>query len=468
MSLRPADAPFLERLAAALPPGRLARPEARHLSDPRGRVLGQAAALALPQSTAEVATIVTACQGALVGLVPWGGGTGLVLGQIAGEGPAPLLLSLEKMRATRGMWPEENVMALEAGCVLTEAQARAQSVGRLFPLSLASQGSCTIGGVLATNAGGIQVLRYGNARDLCLGLEAVMADGRIWQGLSRLRKDNMGYDLRDLLIGSEGTLAVITAATLRLFPQPAGEGAAFFPVESPEAALQLLAAAGEVLQGQLSAFELIAGQGLTFLRQVLPDLRQPFPTPPPWAVLIGVGTHPGLTPEAALLALAETVEDLPGIGPGLLALSESQRQDFWRLRESLPLAGRQIGSLVNHDISLPLSEIPGFLAEAGAAIAALGPYRINGFGHLGDGNLHYNIFPPEGAPAPEGAGEVLRRLVHDLVAARGGSIAAEHGVGRLKVAELARYGDPVKLAAMRAIKAALDPAGILNPGVLFT
>lgn len=469
MTLQPADAAFLTALAADLPADTLRRPEPRHLEEPRGRWTGQGAVLALPRSTAEVSRILRACNSARVPVVPYGGGTGLVGGQIAPDGPAPVILSLERMAAIRDIWPEENVILAEAGVILADVQAAAEAAGRLFPLSLASEGSARIGGLLATNAGGVNVLRYGNARDLCLGVEAVLADGSVVQGLRRLRKDNTGYDLRNLLIGSEGTLGVITAAALKLSPRPAASAVALMVVDGPAAALRLLALAGDRLPGLVSAFELMHRTGLDFLAETMPDLRQPFaPERPEWFVLVEVGLPQGLDPQAALEGLFEAGMDNGLVSDGVIAVSEAQRTAFWMLRESIPEANRRIGAVSSHDISVPLSEVPGFIDRAGPALAALGEWRINCFGHLGDGNLHYNVFPALGRSPRDHTHQrdAIKACVHDLVHACGGSVSAEHGIGRLKVDDLERYGDPAKLAAMRAIKAALDPAGILNPGAV--
>ncbi|GGE11610.1 FAD/FMN-containing dehydrogenase [Gemmobacter megaterium] len=466
--LNPADEHFVATLAQSLPEGTIRAPEPRHLEEPRSRWAGLGGCVALPRSTAEVASVVRACQAARVGIVPWGGGTGLVGGQVMAEGPAPVILSLERMKAVRGIWPSENVLIAEAGAKLAEVRAAADGAGRMFPLSLASEGTCSIGGNLATNAGGVNVLRWGNARDLCLGVEAVLADGSILGGLKRLRKDNTGYDLRNLLIGSEGTLGIITAASLRLVAPPPVTGAALMVVEGPEQALELLALAEALAPGCVSAFELIHRTGPDFLAETMPDLRQPFAEPPEWLVLVELGLPHGLS-------AAEMLEDLFGQGAeaglvsdGLIAQSESQRADFWNLRENIPEANRLIGAISSHDVALPLSELPGFIDEAGQALAAMGPFRINCFGHLGDGNLHYNVFPPKGAARADFAGQAyaIKELVHDIVHARGGSVSAEHGLGRAKTGDLARYGDPARVAAMRTIKAALDPAGILNPGAV--
>jgi FAD/FMN-containing dehydrogenase len=466
--LNPADDAFAARLSARLPPDTVRPAPPAYREEPRGRFATPAALLALPRSVAEVQAIVRACAEARVGILPWGGGTGLVGGQILPEGPAPLLLSLERMAAVRGLWPAEGVIVVEAGAILAEVQAAARAAGRLYPLSIAAQGSARIGGTLATNAGGVNVLRYGNARDLCLGVEAVLADGSVMGGLKRLRKDNTGYDLRHLLIGSEGTLGIITAAALRLHPIPAGEGTALLCVPSPRAALDLLARAQERMAGCVSAFELISGEGLRFLDEVMPEVRQAFATRPEWCVLIEVGLPQGLDPGAALEGLFASALEAGLAEDGVIAQSEAQRADFWRLRESLPQANRRIGAVSSHDISLPLSEIAAFIDRAGPALAAIDRFRINCFGHVGDGNLHYNVFPLRGRTRAdhEHQRDAVKACVHDIVHDLGGSVSAEHGIGRLKVGDLERYGDPGKLAAMRAVKAALDPLGILNPGAV--
>jgi FAD/FMN-containing dehydrogenase len=465
--LNPADAAFLQTLADQLPPGTMRAPEPRYLEEPRRRWQGLAGGVACPASVEEVAVIVGACAAARVGIVPWGGGTGLVGGQVLAEGPLPLILSLERMARIRAVYPAENVLIAEAGAVLADVQAAAAAVDRLFPLTLASQGSCRIGGNLSTNAGGVNVLRYGNARDLCLGLEAVLPDGSIWHGLKRLRKDNTGYDLRGLLVGAEGTLGVITAASLKLFPRPAAHAAALLVVRDPAAAMDLLALAQARFGPMVEAFELIHRMGLEFLAETLPDLRQPFAEKPEWMVLIDLGLIAGMEAEpleglfAAALA-AGLVTD------GLLAQSEAQRDDFWALREALPEGNRRVGAIASHDIALPLGEISGFIAAAGPALTRIGDFRINCFGHLGDGNLHYNVFARKGGQAAEykHLREAITDCVHDLTHRLGGSISAEHGIGRLKVGDLERYGDSAKLAAMRALKAALDPLGIMNPGAV--
>ena len=466
--LNPADPAFLNRLEGLLPKATLRPAEPRYLAEPRGRWQGIAGAVACPASVEEVAVVVRECAASRVGIVPFGGGTGLVGAQIMTEGPLPLVVSLERMNRVRGVFAEENVLLAEAGVILADVHKAAEAVGRVFPLTLASQGSCRIGGNLSSNAGGVNVLRYGNARDLCLGLEAVLPDGSVWHGLKRLRKDNTGYDLRGLLIGAEGTLGVITAASLRLYAKPAQEGAALLVVPSPAAALRLLALAEARLGQVVSAFELISGMGLAFLAETMPQVRQPFAVPPEWMVLIDLGMAEGADPQAALEGLFEAAMAQGLVSDGIVAQSLAQRTGFWEVRETIPLANRAVGAVSSHDISLPLGEVAGFIERAGPALAKLGDWRINCFGHLGDGNLHYNVFPPKGRKAVEfkGLQHDVKACVHDMVAALGGSVSAEHGIGRLKVEDLERYGDPAKLAAMRRVKAALDPVGIMNPGAV--
>ncbi|MCA0997719.1 FAD-binding oxidoreductase [Alloyangia pacifica] len=468
MPLNAADDGFAETLSRALPKDTLRRAEPRYLEEPRGRWQGVSRWVALPRTVEEVSSIVRACSAARVGVLPYGGGTGLVGGQIAPDGPAPLLISLERMSAVRAVYPQENVLVAEAGAVLADVQSAAQDAGRLFPLSLASEGTARIGGLLSTNAGGLNVLRYGNAREQVLGLEAVLPDGSIWHGLKRLRKDNTGYDLRGLLVGAEGTLGVITAAALKLSPVPASTGTALLAVESPAAALDLLALAREQLGEMVSAFELIGRMSFDFLAEALPGLRQPWPEAPAWCVLVDLGLAQGMDPETALETLFAAGMEAGLVSDGLVAQSQAQAQQFWDIRERIPEANRHIGAIASHDVSLPLSALPEFIETGLDRLAQLGDFRVNCFGHLGDGNLHYNVFPPKGRKKQEYESQRadVQRCVHDLVHEMGGSVSAEHGIGRLKVPDLERYSDPAKLAAMRAIKAALDPAGIMNPGAV--
>lgn len=451
-----------------LPADRFRDADDQYLKEPRGRYSGQKSLVALPRSAAEVSALVMACAKARVGIVPFGGGTGLVGGQVAEDGPKPLILSLEKMNAVREVYAEENVLIAEAGVILADVQAAADAQNRLFPLSLAAEGSARIGGNLATNAGGTSVLRYGNTRDLCLGLEAVMPSGEILNGLSRLRKNNTGYDLRHLLIGSEGTLGIITAAALKLSPKPAKIGTAMLVVESPKAALSLLSLVRDQLGEMVSGFELMHKQGIDFITQYMPDIRQPFDTAPEWTVLIEVGLPAAMDPQSALETLFEEGMEAGLVSDGVIAQSQAQSDAFWTVRESIPEANRRVGSISSHDISVPLGALAGFIEEANQRIEKIGDFRINCFGHVGDGNLHYNVFPQEGRTRSEHVNvrEEIKLTVHDLTHELGGSVSAEHGVGRLKVDDLERYGDPTKLSAMRAIKTALDPFGIMNPGAV--
>lgn len=438
----------------------ISAPEPRYLEEPRGRWPGVAAAVARPRTVAEVSAVLRAAHAARVGVVPYGGGTGLVGGQVTPD-PGRLLLSLERMKAVRAV--DSQSLVIEAGATLDAVHQAAESVGRRFPLTLASQGTAQIGGCLATNAGGVNVIRYGNARALCLGLEAVLADGTVWNGLTRLRKDNTGYDLRDLLIGAEGSLGVITAAALRLFEPPAVEGLAMFAVPSPAAAVELLGLAQGRFAGCVSAFELISRQGLRFMRTVGPEVHFPFAEDPEWMVLVELGLPAGMDVETAFGDLFEAAGDL--VLEAVIAQSGTQARQMWELRENIPDANRRIGSISSHDISVPVADLPRFIAEADAMLSGW-DLRVNCFGHVGDGNLHYNAFPAEGRSRDSYDSAAVKRAVHDLVVAFGGSVSAEHGIGRLKTGDLVRYGDPVKLRMMQAVKAAFDPEGIMNPGAV--
>lgn len=466
--LNPADEKFAAKLRSILPEKAFKDMASHYREEPRGRWTSNSDIVVAPGSTAEVAELVKACNFAKVGIVPFSGGTGLVGGQIQESGPPSVVLSLERMDAIRDVSAQENVLIAEAGAILENVQHAAEKANRLFPLSLASQGSCRIGGNLATNAGGVNVLRYGNARDLCLGLEAVLPNGEILSGLSRLRKDNTGYDLRHLVIGAEGTLGIITAASLKLFARPAAEGTAFFVVPDPKAALDLLGLAQEMLGNQVSAFELIHKTGLDFLQEVGPETKLPFQEKPEWMVLIDIGVAKGLAPDKLLENLFAEAHERGLVDDGTIAQSLAHRQEFWLVRENIPEANRLIGPVSSHDISMPLSVMPKFIARCGQLIAKIDTFRINCFGHVGDGNLHYNVFP---APGKRRADHVHQRdeiktVVHDLTHELGGSVSAEHGIGRLKIGDLKKYSDPTKLQTMQIIKAALDPNGIMNPGAV--
>ena len=464
--LNPADDAF----ARQLPQGVLRPVAPRYLDEPRDRWHGRAGLIAAPHDTEELAAVLRACHAGRVGVVTRGGGTGMVAGQVyTGDGPAPLVLTLERMNHIGAIYPEENALVTEAGATLQSVREAANSADRVFPLFIGSHGTAQIGGILGTNAGGVNTLRWGTARALCFGIEAVLPDGQIMRGLTRLHKDNTGYSLRDLLIGSEGTLGVITAASLQLAPRPRESGVAFLAVPSPAAALSLLALAQSRMPGCVQAFELISGVGLNFQAETMPELRQPFATPPEWSLLIEVALPEGLTADEALEGLLEAAMASDLVEDGVMAQSGQQAASFWEVRENLPEANRRIGALASHDIALPLSEVAGFISDCGDWIATTTDMRLNCFGHVGDGNLHYNVFPPPGVSRDSydpARVKAVTEGIHDRVMARGGTFSAEHGIGRLKVAELARRGDPVRLAAMRAIKAALDPHGIMNPGAV--
>jgi len=469
MTLNPANSAFLDDLTSQLPADILTTPGPRHLEEPRGIWTGLAGALALPRTTEQVSTLVQRAAAHKVGIIPYGGGTGLVGGQVMQEGTPALLISLARMTSVRAVYPEENALIAEAGVTLADVQTAADGVGRLFPLSLASEGTASIGGNLATNAGGTAVLRYGNARDMCLGLEAVMPDGQIWHGTSRLRKDNTGYDLRHLMIGSEGTLGIITAASLKLWPKPADQGTALLTVPDPAAALKLLSLARDMVGDNVTAFELIHRQGFDFLKETLPEIRRPLDPAPEWCVLIELGVAPQIDPRNALENLFERALSQDLVSDGLIAQSGNQAAEFWSVREHIPEANRRVGAISSHDISVPLGAIPELIARGGEIIAKMGTFRINCFGHVGDGNLHYNVFPLQGETKKQHAHlrPDIKRALHDLTHELGGSVSAEHGIGRLKTGDLKRYGDPVKHGAMQAIKTALDPLGIMNPGAIF-
>ncbi|MEP5760418.1 MAG: FAD-binding oxidoreductase [Litoreibacter sp.] len=466
--LSPVSDAFREEMRACLPQAAFRELTPSYLEEPRGRYKGHDGFLIAPDTTEDIAKVVTACAKSRIGIVPYGGGTGLVGGQVLPEGPTPVILSLERMNKIRSVHPEENTIVVEAGVILQTVQDAAAQAERMFPLSLASQGSARIGGNLATNAGGVNVLRYGNTRDLCLGLEGVMPDGTIWNGLTRLRKNNTGYDLRHLLIGAEGTLGIITAAVLKLSPIPEDEAVALFALRDPQAALELLSLASERLGTQVSAFELIGRMGLDFLAEVGPNVRTPFEMPHEWIALVDVGTSSGLSALDALEGVFEKAYEQGIVTDGRISMSQTQRNEIWAIRENIPEGNKRIGSISSHDISIPIGSIPEFIDRAPGVLAKLGNFRINCFGHVGDGNLHYNVFPAKGKSRDDYETERLKikRAVHDLVHEMGGSVSAEHGIGRLKIDDMRRYSDPAKLMAMRAIKTALDPNGIMNPGVI--
>ena len=439
--------------------------------DWRGRYRGRALAAVRPASTGEVAAVVRHCAQAGIPLVPQGGNTGLCGGATPDASGRALILLLQRLNRIRGIDTANDSMEVEAGCILQAVQQAARDAGRLFPLSLAAEGSCTIGGNLATNAGGTQVLRYGSMRELTLGLEVVTAQGEVWHGLRGLRKDNTGYDLRDLFIGSEGTLGVITAATLKLFPQPVAQCTALLALDSITAAIDLLARARRGLSASLTAFELMAGNCLHEVVRCFPQQQLPFDGPSaklPWYALLEVSdSESEAHARARFEAVAGAAIEAGCVKDAVIAESVAQSHALWHLRESIPLAEKETGKSIKHDISIPVSRMAEFVRDTSAALQAAFPgIELVIFGHLGDGNLHYNV--ARGANGSED--QLLARqdeifaLVHARVHAAGGSISAEHGVGQLKRELLPRYKDPAEMTLMHRIKAALDPQGIMNPG----
>ena len=437
--------------------------------DWRQRACGRALAVVRPGSTDEVAAVVRACAARGASIVPQGGNTGLAVGSVPDDSCTQVVLSLRRMDAVRAIDAANLTITVEAGGILQNLQQAAEQAGFLFPLSMASEGSCTIGGNLAANAGGTQVLRYGNARELCLGLEVVTAQGEVWNGLSGLRKDNTGYDLRDLFIGSEGTLGIITAATMKLYPLPAARLIAWAAVPSMQAAVDLLGLAHQHLGAGLTGFEVMNQFALSLVDKHYPQQRVPLFRTSPWCVLLENSDHESEDHARTLFErLLEAALEAGCVNDAVVAESLSQAQALWHIRESIPLAQAEEGLNIKHDISVPVSRIPAFVAETDALLAREVPgVRLVDFGHLGDGNLHYNVQAPEGGDAKAFLREQEERintLVFDAVARHGGSISAEHGIGSLKAAKLPHYKSPVALRMMRAIKQALDPKGIMNPG----
>jgi FAD/FMN-containing dehydrogenase len=466
-----AVAAFVKRLAQAVGDANVltdAVDVAPALSDWRGFYKGRAMAVVRPANTSEVSAVVRLCSDAGIAVVAQGGNTGMCGGATPTMDGRTIVLSLARMNRVLALDPLNDTITVEAGCVLATVQQAASAAGRLFPLSLGAEGSCQIGGNLATNAGGVNVLRYGNTRDLTLGLEVVLADGSVLGGLRGLRKDNTGYDLKQLFIGSEGTLGVITGAVLKVFPMPRTSVTAFAAVPDPAAAIALLGRLREQVGNRVSAFELISRRSIELVLAHIPGTRDPLAAPSPWYVLTNVDdprTESDLR-SALEQALGDAVEEAL-VTDAALAESDAQAQALWRIRESIPDASKSEGLLYRHDISVPTSDIPSFIEEAGARLEAAFPgVRIVCFGHIGDGNLHYNCYVPGRmrddpvAIAATDVNEVVFRLVHE----RSGSISAEHGIGQAKVAELPHYKSAVELEVMHRLKRVLDPQGIMNPG----
>jgi len=465
-----ADAALLAALRARLGQDWVATgPDAApFLTDHRRVLHGQALAVARPANADDVAAVLRLCRAAGVPVVPQGGNTGLMGGATPDASGRAVVLSLGRLNRVLAIDTDNDTITVQAGCVLAQVQEAASQAGRLFPLSLGSEGSCTIGGNLSTNAGGTQVLRYGNARELTLGLEVVTAEGEIWNGLRGLRKDNTGYSLRDLYIGSEGTLGVITAATLKLFPKPAEQGSALAGLPSIEAALAFLSLARRRLGAQLTAFELIGRPVLDLVARHVPEQPQPLPAlAQPWYALLEVSANEAGAADA-LQRLAEAALHEGVLEDAAIAHSLRQAAAFWRLRdEAIGLAQARDGGNVKHDISVPVSRVPAFLQGAAQALHALDPgLRPMAFGHLGDGNLHYNVSHDPAGPVSRLFEQEARihDLVHAQAHAQGGSISAEHGIGQVKRDALPHFKSPLELALMRRVKQALDPLNLMNPG----
>ena len=440
-----------------------------YMQEPRGLFHGRALAVVRPSTVAQISRVLALCNESGTGVVPQGGNTGLVGGQTPDDTRRQIVLSLTRLDKIRDIDPVSDAMTVDAGVTLARAQAAAESVDRYFPLSLASEGSCTIGGNLATNAGGVHVIAYGSARDLALGVEAVLADGRVLSGLSKLRKDNTGYDLTRLMIGSEGTLGVITAATLKLFPRPRARVTAFVGLANPGRALELLNFCKSRMGGALQAFELLPRIGVDLVLNHADVARDPFPDVFPWYALVECAAMEEDGFRDAVIDMLGRATATLLVGGAAVADSLAHAADFWRLRELLSEAQKREGGSIKHDVSVAPKDVPAFIEEASRLVTARVPgARPVAFGHMGDGNIHFNISQPVGADRAAflALWDEVGDIVHGVVEKFGGSISAEHGIGQLKRELLRRVKDPTALEAMRAIKAALDPKGILNPGKL--
>jgi len=466
---------LLDRFAAIVGENHVLRDAsdlAPHLVEGRGLYKGSSPMLLKPGSVEEVAAILKLASETGTPIVPQTGNTGLVGGQTPRSGGNDLIVSLERMNRIRDVDPVANVLVCDAGAILADVQKAAEAVDRLFPLSLGSEGSCRIGGNLSTNAGGTAVLAYGNTRQLCLGLEVVLPTGEIWDGLRRLKKDNTGYDLRDLFIGAEGTLGIITGAVLKLFPQPVGHQVALAGLASPADALKLFERASNLCGTALTGFELMPRIGIEFVTRHIEGVRDPLSEPHPWYALIDISTSDSAeTAESMVQSLLEQGFEAGLIRDAVIASSVAQQKALWHMRESMSDAQKPEGGSIKHDVSVPVSKIPAFMAEAEQAVLAAMPgARVCAFGHLGDGNIHYNISQPISADmagdkaAFIGRWREINAIVHGIVLAAGGSISAEHGIGQLKRDELAHIRSPIEMELMRRIKQAFDPAGIMNPG----
>ena len=464
---------LLDKLASRLgPKGFTAEPEAMApwLTDWRGRYHGKAAALLSPAGTGEVVEVVRLCAEAGVPLVPQGGNTSMVGGATPDESGEALLLSLRRMNRIRSLDPAANLAVCEAGVILAELHEAALAAGRRFPLTLGARGSATIGGLVSTNAGGTQVLRFGTMRQLVQGLEAVLPDGSLFEGLAPLRKDNRGYSVAQLLVGAEGTLGIVTAASLRLVPAIGERVVAWVGLETPQAAMRLLHHLETLVGDAIESFELVPASSLDMVLAHVPGTRAPLAGSHAWNVLVEAAVPMAVaSPEKALYDALRSALETGLAADAMIASSEAQAEALWRLRDSISEAEKKDGPAAKHDISVAVADMPYFVVDAARAVEARFPgTRVNAFGHLGDGNIHFNVRAPAvaGDEWVERDGHAISGFVHDLVTAAGGSISAEHGIGQMKLAELARLAGPARLGAMRAVKQALDPAGIMNPGKL--
>ena len=443
----------------------------KYLADPRDRYKGAPVPVFLPRNTLEVSALVTACHEHEIKIVPYGGGTGVVAGQLVFDAEKTIIISLERMNSIRSVSALDSAIVAEAGCILADIHTAAKDVGMTFPLRMASEGSSMIGGNLATNCGGVQVLRYGNARDLCLGIEAVLPDGSILNELAPLRKNNAGYDLRHLMIGSEGTLGIITAASLSLKPADREVLTVFCAVGSPDHSISLLSQLRNALGNNIHAFELMCDHGFSILAKHFPEEKFPLESRHDWYVLMEIAGADGLEDRVTNL-LAESCEE-GFVKDAVVAASQAQSDALWRLREYTPEANRLNQAVCSSDTSVQISQIPKFIDRVYEAIASIDPaFFINCYGHIGDGNIHFNIFPPTGQTKQEiisSSGDLLDKIrgtINEVTVSLNGSISAEHGIGRLKSTDFQHFSDPVKFALCRTIKSALDQKGIMNPGAL--
>ena len=466
--LQPVDSKIIGILENTISGDIFSSLDEKYKMEPRGKFNNTAQFVAKPRNAKDVSEIIKSANSLGFGIVPYSGGSGLVCGQISTSGH-PLLLSLERLNKLRDFDPISGIIKVESGMILSDLKRLSQNYGRKFPLTLSSQGSCMIGGNLATNAGGVNVLKYGNARDLCLGIEAVLADGKIFNDLKELKKDNSGYDIRNLLIGSEGTLGVITAASLKTFPMT-NNIVAMVSMKSPEEAVELYSFLESRLECSLQAFELISSTGIEFLNTT--GLLKSFPinTKRGWFVLVEVGSTDTHLEKNFFESCLYEANKNGLVDEIIISQNERQYDSLWEIRELIPEANRLIGAISNHDISLPIAQIAEFISKAGEEILKISnTVRVNCFGHIGDGNLHFNVFPPNGSSKKEFDffSEKITEKVNNLVFDYNGSISAEHGIGRLKKDDLCKYSEPLKLELMKRIKNTFDPKNILNPGSIF-